>query len=257
MKKYLYSLRSDLLFSSPVKSHSFVLRTMPMVEAGQEPMRTSVTCNPACELAPYRDAFGNTVHQGYIEDPHESFVFCSTGEVLIDKTKVLIDEPAPYYYLPSGLTKLSGGLEEFANEVKSFDSPRKTAEELLTQIAANLRYEKGQTTTATTASEAWTLGCGVCQDFTHIMIAVLRSKGIACRYVAGLVVGQGASHAWLEFFDGKCWVGIDPTHSCLCDEKYMKISHGPDFSECSLERGVFLGDGKQTMNSMCALIEIQ
>ncbi len=256
MRKFLYSLRTDLIFSEPVKNHVFVLRGVPLVEPGQEPMRTSMTCVPNCQLAAYKDAFGNTVHQGYLEEPHNSFSFCSTGEVLIDRTKRDSTPPAPYYFLPSTMTKLSGGLKEFSDGANVSGTPSAVAETLLSMLIADFRYTKGVTTTGTTASEAWEIGGGVCQDFTHIMIALLRERGIAARYVAGLLHGEGASHAWLEYHDGNAWVGLDPTHSCEVNDTYMKISHGPDFVSCPLERGVFLGNGEQVMSSKCALIEI-
>ncbi len=256
MKKYLYSLRSDLLFTEPVRNHTFVLRATPMVDPSQEPMRTNISSVPQCDMASYRDAFGNTVHQGYLAELHDSFVFCSTGEVVVDKSKRDATPPAPYYYQPTKLTEVCGGLKEFVDGIEVYEHPQRTSEELIEKLSDSYRYEKGQTNTATTASQAWEIGAGVCQDYTHIAIAALRHKGIACRYVAGLLKGEGASHAWIEVYDGRSWVGLDPTHKRVCDESYMKISHGPDFSECALERGIFLGDGQQEMFSKCALLEI-
>lgn len=81
---------------------------------------------------------------------------------------------------------------------------------------------------------------GVCQDFAHILLAFLRAQNVICRYVAGLTTGEGASHAWVEVFDGETWIGVDPTHQRFCDDNYVKISQGPDFSFCALERGVFM-----------------
>ncbi|MCD8338797.1 MAG: transglutaminase family protein, partial [Burkholderiales bacterium] len=252
----LYSLRSELAFTEPVNNHTFVLRVTPMVEPSQQTLRITLTSEPECKLASYIDAFGNTVHEGYLEESHSAFIFNSTGEVLVDSTKKDTTPPAPYYYMPTKLTEVCGGLQEFVDGVEVFDRPQKTTEEMIGKLGDTFHYEKGHTTTATSATQAWEIGAGVCQDFTHIAIATLRHKGIPCRYVAGLLVGEGASHAWVEVFDGKEWVAFDPTHRRVCDETYMKISHGPDFSECALERGVFMGNGKQEMTSKCALLEI-
>ena len=71
-----------------------------------------------------------------------------------------------------------------------------------------------------------------------------------------LTTGEGASHAWVEVFDGETWIGVDPTHQRFCDDNYVKISQGPDFSFCALERGVFMGAADQSMSAKCKLVEI-
>ena len=124
------------------------------------------------------------------------------------------------------------------------------------KIGTDFRYQKGVTTTVTAAHEAWELGAGVCQDFAHILLAFLRAQNVICRYVAGLTTGEGASHAWVEVFDGETWIGVDPTHQRFCDDNYVKISQGPDFSFCALERGVFMGAADQSMSAKCKLVEI-
>ena len=87
MKKFLYSLRADLLFSEPVSNHTFVLRSVPLSEPGQEPMRISLTCQPGCRLSETFDGQGNKVFLGSIENKHTFFSFCSTGEVLVDSSQ--------------------------------------------------------------------------------------------------------------------------------------------------------------------------
>lgn len=85
------------------------------------------------------------------------------------------------------------------------------------------------------------MGCGVCQDYAHILTALCRAAGIAARYAAGMMTGEGASHAWTEVWDGQFWHGLDPTHNCLVDERYIKLSHGRDFMDAAVDRGCFLG----------------
>lgn len=256
MKKFLYSLKTDLRFEEPVTNHTFLLRATPLVVPSQEPMRVSVSCFPACGLASYKDAFGNLVHQGYIQQGHGSFTFCSTGEVLIDDSKKDFLEPAPYYLLATPLTRLEGALKEYFLSFRTTGSADHVTDYWLSRISCDFRYLKGVTDTSTTAAQAWDIGEGVCQDYAHILLAVLRGQEIPCRYIAGLLQGEGASHAWIEYFNGKYWVGVDPTHNTICNDRYMKISQGIDFSSCSLEKGVFLGSGEQAMFTKSALIEL-
>ena len=247
MKKFLYSLRADLLFSEPV---------VPLSEPGQEPMRISLTCQPGCRLSETFDGQGNKVFLGSIENKHTFFSFCSTGEVLVDSSQRSSFGAAAYYRYPTQLTTLTGTLKDYFEANKVEGAPIALAEYWLTKIGTDFRYQKGVTTTVTAAHEAWELGAGVCQDFAHILLAFLRAQNVICRYVAGLTTGEGASHAWVEVFDGETWIGVDPTHQRFCDDNYVKISQGPDFSFCALERGVFMGAADQSMSAKCKLVEI-
>ena len=110
MKKFLYSLRADLLFSEPVSNHTFVLRSVPLSEPGQEPMRISLTCQPGCRLSETFDGQGNKVFLGSIENKHSFFSFCSTGEVLVNSSQRSGFGAAAYYRYPTQLTTLTGTL---------------------------------------------------------------------------------------------------------------------------------------------------
>ena len=253
------------MFSEPVSNHTFVLRSVPLSEPGQEPMRISLTCQPGCRLSETFDGQGNKVFLGSIENKHTFFSFCSTGEVLVDSSQRSSFGAAAYYRYPTQLTTLTGTLKDYFEANKVEGAPIALAEYWLTKIGAalggillNAEQKKIAVTvdcpeTVTAAHEAWELGAGVCQDFAHILLAFLRAQNVICRYVAGLTTGEGASHAWVEVFDGETWIGVDPTHQRFCDDNYVKISQGPDFSFCALERGVFMGAADQSMSAKCKL----
>lgn len=257
MKKFLYSLRADLVLSEPVIDHTFVLRAVPLSEPVQEPMRVSLISRPGCRLAESTDGLGNKVFLGNIEGKHSFFSFCSTGEVVVDASQVNNRGAAPYLRYPTPLTELSGSLGKYYLTNRIDASPLELTEYWMEKLSSDFRYLKGKTTTRTTAAEAWELGCGVCQDFAHVLLALLRGDGLICRYVAGLTVGEGESHAWVEVFDGKSWVAVDPTHADFCDDNYVKISQGPDFTYCALERGVFRGSAIQNMQAKCSLVPVE
>lgn len=102
-------------------------------------------------------------------------------------------------------------------------------------------YTPGLTTIRTTAEEALTQGKGVCQDYAHAMLAVCRHLGMPARYIAGLLGGEGATHAWVEVYDHDRWVGLDPTHNRLVNDEYITIAHGRDYRDCMLDIGIFSG----------------
>ena len=102
-----------------------------------------------------------------------------------------------------------------------------------------MTYRPGATTVRTTAEEALSEGMGVCQDYAHIMIALLRLLGIPARYAAGMMEGEGESHGWAEVNCRGYWYGFDPANNLLVNDRYIKISHGRDAGDCRICRGVF------------------
>ena len=91
-------------------------------------------------------------------------------------------------------------------------------------------------------------GGGVCQDYAHIFLALCRLMGIPARYVAGMMVGEGATHAWTEVWILGAWIGFDPTNNRLAGDHYIKLSHGRDFGDCTIDKGCFKGFAAQKQN---------
>ena len=118
-------------------------------------------------------------------------------------------------------------------------------------------YEPGSTDISTTAGEALKQGKGVCQDYAHIMTAVLRYMGIPARYVAGLMIGEGYTHAWVEVYTRDGWYGLDPTNNLHIDEYYIKLAHGRDYGDCVTDRGCFRGTAGQVQKIYVKVEEIK
>ena len=109
-------------------------------------------------------------------------------------------------------------------------------------------YISEATDIETTAAEALRLGKGVCQDYAHIMTAVMRYMKIPARYVNGLMIGEGFTHAWVEVYVNGGWYGFDPTNDLHIDEYYIKFAHGRDYGDCTVDKGRFLGNASQKLN---------
>ena len=97
----------------------------------------------------------------------------------------------------------------------------------------------------TTAEQALNGGMGVCQDYAHIMLSLCRIERIPCRYVTGMMMGEGSSHAWVEIWDERKWIGFDPTNRKRVNDEYIKISNGRDFADCLVNQGIFTGNVTQ------------
>lgn len=130
------------------------------------------------------------------------------------------------------------------------------AVELMHRLHQDFRYEKAVTDCKTTAEEAWSLRRGVCQDYAHILIALCRLMGISARYVAGFMVGEGESHAWVEILSNGRWYGLDPTNDLVVNDDYIRLGVGRDAADCTLNRGIVIGGGTQTQRAAAAVREI-
>jgi transglutaminase-like putative cysteine protease len=107
--------------------------------------------------------------------------------------------------------------------------------------AGSIAYKVGVTGTQTPAAMALHLGQGVCQDYAHIMLGVLRALGIPCRYVSGHLLGEGAPHAWVEVAVDDTMVAYDPTHHRRAGLNYIVVATGRDFADVTATSGVFTG----------------
>jgi transglutaminase-like putative cysteine protease len=120
-------------------------------------------------------------------------------------------------------------------------------------IFTNFDYIKGITNVETTIDEILGQKAGVCQDFAHIMLQILRSLKIPSRYVSGYICpnksglrGEGATHAWVEAWVPRCgWAGVDPTNNVWVTNTHVKLATGRDFSDCSPVKGAFKGPANQ------------
>ena len=116
-------------------------------------------------------------------------------------------------------------------------------------------YRKGITTVETTVDEIWKIKSGVCQDFAHILLVMLRMVNIPSRYVSGYICpkksgmrGEGATHAWVEaFIPSYGWLGLDPTNNCLVNETHVRLAVGKNFSDCSPVKGTYRGTSNHTL----------
>ena len=128
-------------------------------------------------------------------------------------------------------------------------------------IYSNFKYIKGITNIETTVDEILEQHGGVCQDFAHLMLQVLRTLKIPSRYVSGYICpnkkgirGEGATHAWVEVFIPKYgWAGLDPTNNLWVTNNHVKLAVGRAFNDCSPVKGTFKGPAKQKLSVLVAV----
>jgi transglutaminase-like putative cysteine protease len=145
---------------------------------------------------------------------------------------------------------------------QSDDNPVKLAIDIMAYLNYAIRYDPYATNVHTTAREAFDLKAGVCQDYTHIMLAILRHFGVPSRYISGYLyagegdtlIGDTATHAWVEIMvPGIGWVGLDPTNNVEVLDHHIIISVGRDYRDVSPVEGVYQG-GTHTLD---VIVDVQ
>ena len=242
MKTLNFSFSTKLTFDDYVHDHSFALRIIPPDTESQKILSCSLNISPSVTTKQTVDAFGNNVTAGYIQGDHRFLDFDIKGTAEVDSSKhstFLM----PCYLYQSEFTVPDDGLIKFYDELKDkyIGDAIDRAEFFCDILSDIIEYRKGVTTTATTAAEAFAMRSGVCQDFSHILISLLRMDGIPARYIAGLAFCDGETHSWVEYWTGDHWEGIDPANNCPVDDDYLVISMGRDFRDCAIDRGVMFG----------------
>lgn len=120
------------------------------------------------------------------------------------------------------------------------------------------RYDTFATNVTTSLWDIWQMKAGVCQDFAHVLIYMLRLANIPARYVSGYICsnnegyrGDGATHAWVEaYLPNYGWWGLDPTNNCVVEDKHIKVAVGRDYQDVAPVKGEYSGTASQSMNAI-------
>lgn len=260
-------------YDRPVKESVNEIRIYPFSCKEQEALyhQLNITDNP--EVLLVRDYWGNQTGMFNLMSSHQQLVIESK---LIVRTLGIASPIAidPDAGLDALQNETAGNLSllELA-QVQETDLREKIAaisgefytpgmpvativERCCNYIFSNYKYIKGITTIETTIKEILELRSGVCQDFAHVMLEVLRSLGIPSRYVSGYICpnkngmrGEGATHAWIEaWVPGNGWTGIDPTNNVWVTNHHVKLAVGRNFNDCSPVKGTFKGPARQSLS---------
>lgn len=242
---FMYSMKID--YSVPVDTCFFTIKCIPRDSDRQKLLGVEIDIEPEAEYTINKDSLGNKKIIGKEKLLHNYFYLNVKGEIEIEQmlyeeyTDANLDAMYKYMYgkvcigpeLSEYFEKLSAdGI--FGKEKSSYNK----AVDLMRRFHSDYEYKQLITDTETDSEQAFKLGGGVCQDYAHIYIALCRKAGLAARYVTGLFVGEGASHAWVEVLCKNKWIGFDPTNNLLVDDNYIKISHGRDANDCIINLGI-------------------
>jgi transglutaminase-like putative cysteine protease len=246
-------------YDMPVRAIVQSLRMYPVSTGGQTVLNWEVTIDGANFGTLFRDGAGDLIRTATLVGPLSSCDIVVEGEVETTNTFGVLtghrEIVAPATYLSdTPMTKRTDALRELAAKGQG-DGALALAHDLSRLVSAEIAYVPGLTEHGTTAQEVLKLGQGVCQDMTHVLIALAQAQGLPARYVTGyLAAREGeppheASHAWAEIFvEGLGWVGFDPANACCPDERYIRMGSGRDADGAAPIRGSFRGKGTHQIN---------
>lgn len=246
---YEYSM--IIRYSEPVDKCYFTIKSFPADDFRQQSIAYDVSMSPSTQYSEGKDSFGNTQIIGSVDSAHSVFEYKIKG--LVETHPVNMTGGVNYstvgmYKYPFGKCIPGDSISQFAATIKLDDcaSMKDRCIKIMHAIHEKMTYEQGSTMIATTAEEAFAGGKGVCQDYAHIYITMLRIFKIPARYVCGLIVGEGKSHAWVEAVCDGNYIAFDPTYNIEITDEYIKLGVGRDASDCTINRGVMWGGGLQT-----------
>lgn len=245
---FKYAMR--ITFDSEISQHRFTVKCIPESNERQKIDNLVVSVYPNQSLGQDRDSFGNRCILGFSKLPHDRFEIvvegdAETGLALSEKgdpVHMLGRYRYPTFYTIPG-EKIHSYYEQFNFPDGMSDYDKSVF--MMRKLYADFRYVSGATNINTTAEQAMEQGCGVCQDYSHILIALCHLAGIPARYIVGMLIGEGASHAWVEIYDSGSWYALDPTNNLLVDDQHIKISNGRDYKDCLINQGMFVGCASQ------------
>ncbi len=239
-----------------VSAYHFLLRCTPCNAPFQRLSEHQLHLMAPAKIDCTTDAFGNLFHYGFLNEGHDLFVVASNGVVECGEYKIDDPAPQPFYRANTHLVFADRAISEFNQSIELSGTTRDMALQLSTALHTYMHYSPGSTTVTTSAAASFALGAGVCQDFSHILIAMCRERAIFARYVVGFVAGTGETHAWVEVWCDGAWFGVDPTHDRAVEDGYIKLAHGRDAADCSVVRGSKRGSASHTTQIRVVVEEI-
>ncbi len=263
---------TEYRYASPVYGNSNELRLTPVQSRWQDVSFFLLRVLPSTRLQKFADFYGNTVTYFEVEEPHRHLVIEATSS--INTSDRYAEGEPPYVSLdtllgadvdgrlqpftqPSGPVEVPPEIWRAAIDVRAMHSDVfGLAKAIMDYVYTTSRYVPGVTDVFTTSTQFFHHRVGVCQDFSHLMLAMCRAIQIPARYVSGYVYdskrkdirGAHASHAWVEVWvPGAGWHGLDPTNNCLTHEHYVVVAFGRDYQDIAPVRGSFWGNADREM----------
>jgi transglutaminase-like putative cysteine protease len=265
-------------YSRPIWQSIMEVRMHPRSEYAQRCFTFQLSVSPRARIFSYTDHLGNQVHHFDIPEPHRHLTIITDALVDVDAPLALPQALGPEAWddldamleeddywdmlMPSEFARPSSDLEAFARELgvakRNGEDPLALLKTMNSNLYNALSYVKESTSVDSPIEDALQSRQGVCQDFAHIMIALVRNLHIPCRYVSGYLYhdllhedrsAEGATHAWIEaLLPGLGWIGFDPTNDLIAGERHIRTAIGRDYADVAPTTGTMKGSAKTDLH---------
>lgn len=257
-------------YKSPVTASFNDARMTPRSDSRQNVILSRVETVPATRSFRYVDYWGTTVTAFDLHAPHTQLEVTASSVVETDRpeppevkatwadleSEAMIDRFAEVLS-PTGYAPTSKRITAVSRRIARYHEPSEAVTAAAQWVRGKLEYDPGATGVHSSGLDALREGKGVCQDFAHLSLIVLRSMGIPGRYVSGYlhpkrdaVIGKtfdGQSHAWVQAWTGSWW-DYDPTHDTEIDERYVSVGTGRDYADVPPLKGIYFGEGSTDLD---------
>lgn len=257
-------------YKSAVTASFNEARLTPRSDSRQNVILNRVETVPATRSYRYVDYWGTAVTAFDLHAPHAELEVTASSVVETDKqeqpeTKASWDDLASEavidrfdeYLTPTHYTPASKRIERVGRRIAKYHEPEEAVIEAARWVQAELKYVPGTTGVHSSGLDALREGKGVCQDFAHLTLILLRGMGIPARYVSGYLhpkpkakIGDtidGQSHAWVQAWTGGWW-NYDPTNDAHINEQYISVGVGRDYSDVTPLKGIYSGEGSTDLD---------
>lgn len=263
MKCLIFNYYMQIDYSAPVAKCNYTIKCIPKNTDRQKIDDIKITLFPDSKYSLSTDGLGNNQIYGANAE-HTIFSYQISGRALtgINPYEECENENNSMIFKhPHGLNIAGDSIKKYykkiASEINLSDDVYQNSVSIMNRLHADYSYKQFVTNTETSAEEAFTLGYGVCQDYAHIFISLLHLAKIPARYVTGFIVGEGATHAWVEILNDGYWYGLDPTNNIPVTTEHIKIGIGRDAKDCMINRGIMHGGGLHTQKIVVKVEEIE
>ena len=258
MSKFRIRHVTKYRYEDTVRDSANQIMLYPIQDQYQEVLEHNIIISGNPTVSVHRDYYGNEVGTFTHAHPHKALDIDSRLVVHTEfrplpedtvQTEIQWAEYENLRYQPEFIDFLKQEKFDVLKEVEQVihegrdasGTPLQVANALCEYVYKNFSYQKGITTVETTVDEIWKIKSGVCQDFAHILLVMLRLQNMPARYVSGYVCpsrdgmrGEGATHAWVEvYLPYYGWLGLDPTNNCIANDTHVRLAVGKNFSDCS------------------------
>ncbi|MBV9301242.1 MAG: transglutaminase family protein [Acidobacteriaceae bacterium] len=258
-------------YSRPIWQSMMEVRMHPRSEHMQRCFTFQLSVSPRARIFSYADHLGNLVHHFDIPEQHNQLTIVADALVDVDAPEPLptalgseawseiddIIDREDYWdmLMPSHFARTSPELEalaaEFGVDKRNGHDPLQLLMTVNSRLYEGFSYVKKSTSVDSPIEDALRSRQGVCQDFAHIMIALVRNLRIPCRYVSGYLhhdashidrSAEGATHAWVEaLLPGLGWMGFDPTNNLIAGGRHIRTAIGRDYADVPPTVGTMKG----------------